>query len=102
MLSGFAEVGRLVPGFCTLTVAGLILGFAYYQTRTLYFSIGLHAGWIFWLKFYGLLTNSQPGASTWFWGTSKLIDGWLALMVMIPIFPALWFARRKMAASHAA
>src|SRR5205814_9527542 len=50
MLEGFVEWHVLLPGFLTLTVAGPILGLAYLQTRTLYFSIGLHAWWIFWLK----------------------------------------------------
>jgi hypothetical protein len=48
----------------------------------LWFSIGLHAGWIFWLKSYGILTREAAGANTWFWGTSRLINGWFALFVL--------------------
>ena len=33
-------------GFVTLFLAGCILGLAYVKTRALYFSIGLHAGWV--------------------------------------------------------
>ncbi len=53
MLGGFADFQALVPGFFSLTLAGVLLGLAYQRTGNLYFSIGLHAGWIFWLKIYG-------------------------------------------------
>jgi membrane protease YdiL (CAAX protease family) len=83
MLAGFADFHALVPGFFNLTLAGILLGLAYQRTGNLYFSIGLHAGWIFWLKTYGAFTTSAPRAATWFWGTGKLIDGWLALIVLV-------------------
>ena len=82
MLSGFVEVEQVVPGFFNLTLAGVLLALAYQRTGNLYFSIGLHAGWIFWLKSYGFLTRDAANANAWFWGTSKLIDGWLALIVL--------------------
>jgi membrane protease YdiL (CAAX protease family) len=82
MLSGFVEVERVVPGFLNLTLAGALLALAYQHTGNLYFSIGLHAGWIFWLKFYGFFTRDVASANAWFWGTRKLIDGWLALIVL--------------------
>jgi uncharacterized protein len=46
---------RLIPAFFTLFVAGSILALSYQRTGALYFSIGLHAGWIFWLKSYRFL-----------------------------------------------
>jgi membrane protease YdiL (CAAX protease family) len=82
MLSGFVEVEQIVPGFFNLTLAGALLALAYQYTGNLYFSIGLHAGWIFWLKSYGTLTREAVNVNTWFWGTGKLIDGWLALIVL--------------------
>ena len=82
MLSGFVEVEQVVPGFFNLTLTGVLLALAYQRTGNLYFSIGLHAGWIFWLKSYGFLTREAGNANAWFWGTSKLIDGWLALIVL--------------------
>src|SRR5438552_3778696 len=82
MLSGFVEVEKVVPGFFNLTLAGALLALAYQHTGNLCFSIGMHAGWIFWLKSYGFLTRDAANANAWFWGTSKLIDGWLALIVL--------------------
>ncbi len=86
MLAGFGNFEMIIPGFLNLTLAGILLGFAYQKTGNLYFSIGLHAGWIFWLKFCGVVTNSVAGASVRLWGTNKLIDGWLALLVLAAVF----------------
>jgi membrane protease YdiL (CAAX protease family) len=82
LLGGFADFRELVPGFFNLTLAGALLGLAYQRTGNLYFSIGLHAGWIFWLRTYRALTAGVPRAAIWFWGTDKMIDGWLALTVL--------------------
>lgn len=86
MLSGFARVEQLIPGFLNLTLAGLILGLAYRRSGSLYFSIGLHAGWIFWLKWYGLATDSAPHANIEMWGSRKLIDGWFAFFILSCVF----------------
>jgi hypothetical protein len=83
MLGGFADFYAVVPAFFNLTLAGVLLGLAYQRTGNLYFSIGLHAGWVFWLKTYGAFSASAPHAATWFWGTDKMIDGWLAFIVLV-------------------
>jgi hypothetical protein len=82
MFRGFADWDAVVPGFFSLTLVGAILAFAYQRTGNLYFSIGLHAGWIFWLKTYGFLTRAADGHSISFWGTNKLTDGWMTVMVL--------------------
>jgi hypothetical protein len=80
MLQGFSDWDALVPGFFTLAVLGTVLAIAYERTGNLYFSIGLHAGLIFWLKTYGFVTQeTSPGGSS-FWGTNKLTDGWISLL----------------------
>ncbi len=83
MLGGFADFHALVPGFFTLTLAGVLLGLAYQRSGNLYYSVGLHAGWIFCLKCYGALTVAAPGAALWWWGSSKLFDGWFAFLVLL-------------------
>lgn len=82
MFSGFTDFQQLIPGFFNLTLAGALLAIAYQRTGNLFFSIGLHAGWIFWLKSYGVLTNSVPDANVWLFGTRKMTDGWLACIVL--------------------
>jgi membrane protease YdiL (CAAX protease family) len=96
-LSGFVVLGRmfqngppLAPAVLTLFVAGMILAVAYQRTGTLYFSMGLHAGWIFWLKSYGFFTTEIPGASQALWGSGRLIDGWLALPVLAVVLALVW------------
>jgi len=83
MAKGFLNTNLVMPAFINLTVAGIILGLAYQFTGNLCFSIGLHAGWIFWQKSYGFLTRARIDSSLWLWGSDKLIDGWLALLVLI-------------------
>ena len=93
MLRGFTDVRELVPGLFTLALAGGLLAWARERTGALWFSIGLHAGWIFWLKSYGFLTASAPGGDSVLWGTAKLYDGWTALsvlMVVAVLFAAKW------------
>ncbi len=86
MMAGFFDYQQLVPGFFNLLIAGAILALAYQKYGTLYYSIGLHAGWIFWLKSYKFFTAPIETANPWFWGSNKLIDGWLGGIVLLPVF----------------
>jgi hypothetical protein len=98
MLRGFADVHTLLPGFFSLTLAGVLLCLAYLRTGNLYFSIGLHAGWIFCLRIYDQLTVQAPHAATWFWGTGKMTDGWLAffaIAITLVIFKFLPLDQRR-------
>ncbi|MBA4149381.1 MAG: CPBP family intramembrane metalloprotease [Verrucomicrobia bacterium] len=90
MLRGFTDFQTLIPAFLNLLLAGMILGIAFQFTRSLYLSIGLHAGWIFWLKSYGFLTRETAGANVWLWGTGKLIDGWMALFILTIVLLLVW------------
>jgi membrane protease YdiL (CAAX protease family) len=93
MLHGFTTLHQLVPGFFTLALAGGLLAWARERTGSLWFGIGLHAGWIFWLKAFGFLTReASPAATTAFWGSSRLYDGWPAFGVLAVI--ALFLAPR--------
>ena len=103
MLRGFTDFKILVPGFLNLLMVGAILALMFQRTGNLYFSIGLHAGWIFWLKSYGLLTNRGSGTNTWFWGGGKMIDGWLATAVLLVTLGVLFlYNPRKNQDSHVA
>ncbi len=106
--SGFAELGRmfgsladyayLMPGVLCLTLAGGLLCLAYQRLGSLYFSFGMHAGWIFWLKFYGRITRDAPDAPAAFWGSHRMIDGWLATIVLAILLAAFaWRTRTQIA-----
>ena len=98
MFSGFANWSEVVPGFFNLTLAGMLLALAYQKYGTLYFPIGLHAGWIFWRRAYGALTDrprvdgveAPPSAYEWFFGTKTMVDGWLAAIVLVAALIILW------------
>ncbi len=98
MFSGFANWHELIPGFFNLTLAGMLLALAYQRSGNLYFSIGLHGGWIFWRRAYGAVTDQPrvdglevpPSAHEWFFGTKTMVDGWLAAIVLIGALIVLW------------
>jgi hypothetical protein len=89
ILGGFVNLPALVPAFFSLTLVGVLLGLTYQRTGNLYFSIGLHAGWIFWLKTYGAFTADVPKSAVWFWGTGKMVDGWLTFIVLALMLVAI-------------
>jgi len=90
MVRGFGDLQQIVPGVFVLLVAGAILAAAYQRTGSLHFSIGLHAGWIFWAQSYAVVTKQQTPAHP-FWGSAKMIDGWFGLIVLAPLLA--WFLR---------
>ena len=90
----------LAPAFFTLLLAGAILALAYQRTGTLFMSIGLHAGWIFWLSAYRLLTQEAPGAARAIWGSDKLIDGWPPLFILALALAGVWRAGRPPAGAN--
>ncbi len=77
------------PLFPNLILVGAILAWLYQITGTLGISIGLHAGWIFWVKSYGFLTTAPMAAAGSLWGTGKLIDGWGATLVLVTVLAGL-------------
>ena len=78
LLPKMFQAGAFVPMFFTLFLAGSILALAYQRTGKLFFSMGLHAGWIFWLRFYGVLIGGN------------LLGEWLALPVLAGVFWIVW------------
>jgi len=98
MLAGFGDLHALVPGFFNLTLAGALLVLAFQRTGNLYFPVGLHAGWIFWLKSYGAFTTETAQANMWLFGSKAMIDGWLACGVLVAtllVLPRLTFSFAK-------
>jgi CAAX protease family protein len=97
MFGSDISLAAAVPRFLNLTLAGTLLGLAYQRTGNLWLSIGMHAGWIFWLATYRVITNETSVSATWFWGTNKMIDGWLAFLALgltLALFSRLPLARK--------
>ncbi len=89
MMAGLVTPEALVPAALTLLLGGVALGLAYQRTGNLWFAIGLHAGWVFWLKVFKTVTSPGPSAGNAFWGTEKLLDGWLACLIMAAVIAAV-------------
>jgi len=83
MFRGFIDPALVVPGFFVLLLAGAILALAYQRRGTIFFAIGLHAGWIFCLKSYAALTRLGPAHNESLWGSRKITDGWMAGAVLL-------------------
>jgi len=93
VFSGFELLGKIllhftdplffVTDFLTLLVVGLMLAWARVRTGALWFSIGLHAGWIFAFKNFNLVYQKIPGHPMFPWGVGdSLRSGLVPLAVL--------------------
>ncbi len=98
MFHGFVDPRLVVPGLASLFVAGWTLAILRDRTGGLMAPMGLHAGWIFWLRAYGWLTTDAPGADTRWWGTEKLYDGWVAFALLAGL--GIWVHVRTRPPDH--
>jgi membrane protease YdiL (CAAX protease family) len=76
-LRPFLDPGELLSGFIGLFIIGLVLSYAFFCTRTLYLSIGLHAGWVFALKIMRVFGDFERGDLGWAFGSTdpKIVSG---------------------------
>jgi membrane protease YdiL (CAAX protease family) len=93
VLAGFELLGKIllhftdplffVTDFAALLAGGLILAWARVRTGALWFSIGLHAGWIMVFKGFNLLYQVIPGHPLHPWGVGdNLRSGILPLLTL--------------------
>lgn len=106
-LSGFQYLGQVLgksfiqpgvaAGFVTLWLAGCVLGLAFAETKGLYLSMGLHAGWVLTLKSYSFCTAPVIMTEPAWWIGNDLITSpaiWPVLVVLF--FGVLWLCRNKL------
>lgn len=92
----FAEPRLLVGGLLTLFAVGAVLTVATYATKSLFYSIGLHAGWVFVLRLVQM-SSRQQGPADW-WVGRGLITGVVPLVLVVATGAWLYvFAWRKRA-----
>jgi len=65
----------ILPGFIGLFLFGMILSYAYHRTGSLYHSIGIHAGTVFFLKIDGFFLHINHDASALIYGTKDVYTG---------------------------
>jgi membrane protease YdiL (CAAX protease family) len=104
VLLHFTDPLFFVTDFAMLLVGGLILAWARVRTGALWFSIGLHAGWIMVFKGYNILYQSVPGHPLHPWGVGDNLRSGafplltLGITAMICHFVFRRFAARRVLA----
>lgn len=90
-LAGWPEFWRGAVG---LLIFGVVLNLLSIRSRSLFMSIGLHAGCVFFVKLDGFMVEFSNHAPL-LWGSAKMYDsisGWIALTLMG--FLLVWAAGR--------
>ncbi len=96
--SGFFVLGKIFLAFLdpqnllvmfNLTLLGIILAWAYEKTGALFLPMGIHAGVIVCEKSFRFLTHALPGNHDQLWGNDKLVEGWVAPVVLLIAFIGL-------------
>src|SRR3989339_263897 len=73
----------IMPTMIGLFLVGVVLSCACLRTNSLYFAIGLHAGWVFLIKTNILLFDHVGTNLRWFYGDSKVVTGVLGWGLLI-------------------
>lgn len=77
----------ILPSVIGLFLIGVVLSYAYLRTRSLYFSIGLHAGWVFLIKTNGSFLRYAGTNYRWLYGDKDVITGLLGwVMLVVTLF----------------
>ncbi len=74
-----------LPGFIGLFIFGIFLSFCCYYSGSLYYSIGIHAGAVFFLKVDNFFLNIHDGINYFIHGDKNVytgIYGWILLFIM--------------------
>lgn len=111
-LSGFELLGKIllhftepmffITDFATLLAIGLILAWARVRTGALWFSIGLHAGWIMSFKAFNILYKQVPEHFLSPWGVGdNLRSGLLPLVTLGLTAMICHFALQRFAVNRA-
>jgi membrane protease YdiL (CAAX protease family) len=110
-LAGFELLGKVllhftnpqffVTDFATLFFIGMILAWARVRTEALWFSIGLHAGWIMALKSFNMVFKGISGSALHPWGVGDSLRSGVFPLVTLGLTAVLchvalrWFEPRR-------
>ncbi len=79
----FFEFFKNLPAIIGLFLVGVVLSYAFIKTKSLYLSIGLHAGMVFMMKADGEFLVRVSEKLGWLFGDSKLVTGVLIWSLLI-------------------
>lgn len=88
-LHHFADPLFIVTNFATLTAVGLILCWVRLRANSLWFAIGLHAGWVLAFKTHGLLFYQTKDHWLTPWGINDSLRSGLVPMLALAITAAV-------------
>ena len=93
----FLDFPTLFPGLLGLFLIGLVLSYAFLRTKSLYLSIGLHAGWIFGIKTVRVYGDYRREDLGWLFGSSdpKLVSGVAGWIGIVAVGVVIHFMTRK-------
>ena len=105
--SGFNVLGQILTPFAEpdflfesvgLFLVGACLVFAYRYSKSLYYAIGLHAGWVFVIKMDGMMVTRTKPDSICMWGSSNIVGGVYTWILLIGIMLFIRFVIPKIEA----
>ncbi len=83
------------PEVCTLFCMGTVLATLSHWTRSVYITIGLHAGWVWIMMLFRLFTENQ-GRLVWLYGPGEWISkGWIGPLMALAVWAAVFSTRKK-------
>jgi membrane protease YdiL (CAAX protease family) len=90
----FADTATALPTLLGLFLLGIVLAQAYIVTGSVYFSIGLHSGFVLGSKLWPKMISPRVILPGWLagWGHQPLISGpaaWLAALIILAILTLL-------------
>jgi membrane protease YdiL (CAAX protease family) len=91
ILLHFANPTFFVTDFATLFMVGMILAWARLRTGALWFSIGLHAGWIAAFKGFSILHRAVPDHALRPWGVGDSLRAGLIPMCALAVTALICF-----------
>ncbi len=92
----FAKAGDTFwPEVCTLFCMGTVLATLSHWTRSVYITIGLHAGWVWIMMLFRLFTENQ-GRLVWLYGPGEWISkGWVGPIMALIVWAVVFATRKK-------
>jgi membrane protease YdiL (CAAX protease family) len=79
----FFEFFKNMPAIIGLFLVGVVLSYAFIKTKSLYLSIGLHAGMVFMMKTDALFLVRVREKQEWLFGDSDLVTGALVWSLLV-------------------
>lgn len=71
-----------IPEFIGLFLVGFALCLGWIYTKSLYLSIGIHAGWVYVVKMQSFFWKQTPNDLNWWFGGERLVSGPIAWICM--------------------